>query len=114
MSPSAVYGDTNYGLLSNPQAGATTLTATSTTLYTPTAGKKLRLRWVSLSSLSSGTECLVTLLFGGQILYLWGLPAPGAFSRRSIRQADNADDPFVVTLAPNGGPVYINYELEEV
>lgn len=111
---SDVFGEANIALLSNSQVGATTLTAASTTLYTPTAGKKLRLRWLSLSSLSTGTECLVTVLFGGQTIYVWGLPAPGAFSRRSIRQADNANDPFVVTLSPAGGPVYLNFELEEV
>lgn len=114
MSATDVYGETNVALLSNAQAGANTLTTASTTLYTPTAGKKLRLRYVSLSALSSGTECLVTILFGGQTIYLWGLSAPGAFSRRALRKADNADDPLVVTLAPTGGPVYINWELEEL
>lgn len=114
MSATDVYDVSTAQLLSNSNAGAATLTAASTTIATPASGKKWRLRWCSMSALSTGTECLVTVLFGGQTIYLWGLPAPGAFSRRSIRKADNADDALVVTLSPAGGPVYFNYELEEV
>jgi len=110
-----VYADSLGIALSEPRAGAVTCTAASTTLVTPASDRRLRLRWLSLSSTSTGTECVVTVSFGGtQVLYLWGLPAPGAFSRRSIREADNVGDALVIQLSPTGGPVYVNYEVEEV
>lgn len=99
--------------LDYPSSGAVELTSGTTTVYTPATGNRLRLRWLSLSSLSSATECLVTVKFGTQVVYLWALPAPGAFSRTSAREANNADDALTVTLsAPS--TVELNYEVEEL
>jgi hypothetical protein len=115
VSAELIFGDTSVGLLNAGQAGAVTCATATTTVYTPVTGKRLRLRWCGFSMGSAGTECVVTVRFGGtQVLYQWDLSAPGAFSRRSGRQAINTDDALFVDISPAGGPVHFNYELEEL
>lgn len=103
----------SFTLLGEPTAGATTCTAASTTLVTPTSGRALRLRWIYLSQRKVGTDCVATVKLGATEVYIVGLSAPGVFARGKPRYGA-ADAALVVELSPTGGPVYVNYEYEEV
>src|SRR6478609_6114030 len=88
-------------------AGAQSITAT-TTIHTPTSGRRVRLKWIALSSPAgqSGTE--VTVKIGTDTHYVWAMSSPGAFMRTSIREGD-VDEAFSVELNPSGPTVHVNY-----
>lgn len=94
--------------------GAAQVTAIgSNTVYTPAAGKLVRLHWVGMSSSQNNAgETLAIVQLGSKVLYRWNLGNPGAFSHFEI--ADGAvNSPLTVNLSA-AYPVEMNYTVEEV
>ena len=93
---------------------ATTAAATSvagnSTLYTPSAGLAVRLKWVYLATPSSSTDTVATVKLGATTAYQVPLPAPGVFMRTSIREGI-ANAALTIELSA-ATTVYVNYELE--
>jgi hypothetical protein len=83
-----------------------------TTVYTPTAGKSIRLKWLGLSSPSTNTaNTTVTVKLGGTTIYIWELGAPGAFAHAFVREGP-VNGLLVVNLTANQ-VVRVNFDLEE-
>lgn len=101
----------NIGTGSNGSSKLVTLIG-DTTLYTPAAGKAIRLKWfnVSVSSLN-GSEVLVTVKFGGAILWQEYL-APGAIFQRSVSRESAADGTLVINLSVAANCT-ANYDIVE-
>lgn len=96
-------------------AALTVNTIGDNTIYTPAAGKKVRLHWLGMSaSQNNAGENKVTVKFasGGSAKYIWRMGNPGAFSHwEPIEGAVN--EAFIVNLT-TADAVDVNYTLEEV
>lgn len=87
-------------------------TAGLTVLYTPSAGKKIRLRWVALATPDSNTSTVIaTITLDGTDIYMWPLGAPGAFMHSSVREGGK-DGQLTITLS-GAQDVYVNLDVEE-
>lgn len=83
-----------------------------TTIFTPSAGKRVRLKWIGLSSPSSNTaSVLVTVKLGGSPIYLWDMNAPGAFAHSSVREGP-VDGALSVNLS-SAQTVRVNIDVGE-
>lgn len=84
------------------------------TIYTPQAGKRIRVVWVYCGTPSSNTaDVIVALRLGAAApFYTFPLSAPGIFSHRTNRLgAVNA--PLIANLSATQN-VYLNVDVEEV
>lgn len=100
---------TEVGQKSEFVAVSSTVTAVGdTTLYTPAAGKRIRLRWVyALNDPSAAAPARITLKLGIQVKYItYGV---------SKRQADTGpvDGALIVNLSAAGN-VACTFRLEEI
>lgn len=93
-------------------APATVSAIGSSIVYTPTAGKRVRLKWIGLSSPSTNTATvLVTILLGGTPIYLWDMGAPGAFAHGTVREGP-VNGVLSVSLS-DSQVVRVNFDVEE-
>ena len=84
----------------------------NTTVYTPTAGKSIRLKWLGMSSPSTNTATTVaTVSLGSNTIYIWDMGAPGAFAHGSVREGA-VNGTLVVNLSV-AQTVHVNMDLEE-
>ena len=84
----------------------------NTPVVTPTAGRRLRLFWVGMStSENNGGEVLVLIRFGATTHYRWRMGSPGAFSHWEVIEGA-VDEPLTVNL-DQPLPVEFNYTYEE-
>lgn len=83
-----------------------------TTVYTPTAGKAIRLKWLGLSSPSTNTaNTTATVKLGGVALYKWEMGAPGGFAHSFVREG--AVNAVLVVNLSAAQTVQVNFDLEE-
>jgi hypothetical protein len=84
-----------------------------TTIYTPASGKRVRLKWIGLSSPAANTaETVVSIRFGsGTPFYIWNMGAPGALGHGTCREG-GVDEPLNVSLT-TGQTVYVNFDVED-
>jgi len=82
-----------------------------TTLYTPTSGNFIRLKWLYLGTASTATETVATIALGGVTTYVVPLIAGGIFAHASVREGA-VDGVLAISLSPAAN-VYVDYELEE-
>lgn len=91
---------------------ATVAVAGNTTVYTPSSGKRVRLKWIGLSSPSTNTaSMLVTISLGGTPIYAWDMGNPGAFAHGTVREGP-VDGVLSVNLS-DSQTVRVNFDLEE-
>jgi hypothetical protein len=85
----------------------------ATTVYTPAAGSRARLKWIGLSSPAGNTaETVVSIRFAaGTPFYIWNMGAPGAFAHGTVREG-GVDEPLIVSLTA-GQMVYVNFDVED-
>ena len=84
-------------------------------LASPSAGKRLRLLWIALStSQDNSFEVLAKVKLGAQVVYSWYLGTPGAFTHRELVVAPNVDDQLVLNLSTGGQSVAANWTTTEV
>jgi hypothetical protein len=103
--------DKRFGVVSGtPQ---TVSLAGDTTIYTPAAGHRVRLKWVGLSSPSTNTATVIATVkwSDGTLIYIWDLGAPGAFAHSSVREGA-VDASLVVTLS-GSQTIRFNLDVEE-
>lgn len=83
-----------------------------TVLYTPSAGKKIRLKWIALATPDSNSASVIaTVTLGSTNIYMWPLGAPGAFMHSSVREGGK-DELLTITLS-DSQDVYVNLDIEE-
>lgn len=103
-----------FGVVSLGAPSGVISVAGPTTLYTPTAGMKVRLKWIHLAgSQNNSAEVVATIKLGTVTVYIVPLSNPGVFSHASLREAVNANDLLTITLSPAGQNVYANFDVEE-
>lgn len=86
----------------------------NTTVYTPAAGQRIRLKWIFLGTLDSNSaNVVVGIKFGssGTAFYTVPMGKPGAFAHGTVREGA-ANDPLVLNLSA-AQPVYVSFDLEE-
>lgn len=87
-------------------------TSGNTVLFTPPSGKRIRLKWLAMTSPDTNSSTvIVTIVLSGTSLYIWPLGVPGIFSHNSVREGD-VDGTLVANLNISGQNVYINMDLE--
>lgn len=87
-------------------------TAGQTTIYTPGAGKRIRLKWLAMATAETNTATVIaTVKIGTTNVYIWPLGAPGAFMHSSIREGE-IDEVLSVTVSQSQD-VYVNFDVEE-
>jgi hypothetical protein len=85
----------------------------TTTLYTPASGNRINLKWIAIATPDTNTATVIaTITLGGVDIYMWPLPAPGAFMHSSIRMG-NIDGILTITLT-GAQDVYVNIDIEEL
>ncbi len=92
----------------------TVTAAGDTTVYTPAAGMRVRLKWVGLSSPSTNSApTTATVKWSGATgnVYRWSMGAPGAFAHGSVREGA-VDEALVVNLS-EAQSVFVNLDVEE-
>lgn len=90
----------------------TATAAGDTTVYTPTPGARVRLKWLGLSSPSGNSaSVLATVRIGTTEIYRWSMGAPGAFSHSSVREG-GVDEELVINL-DDDQTVHVNIDVEE-
>lgn len=83
-----------------------------TTIYTPAAGKKIRLKWLALATPDTNSATVIaTITLDGTDIYMWPLGAPGAFMHSSVREGGK-DGILTITLSA-AQEVYVNLDVEE-
>lgn len=85
-----------------------------TTVYTPGAGMRVRLKWVGLSSPSTNTApTTATVKWSGASgeIYRWSMGAPGAFAHGSVREGA-VNESLIVNLSA-AQSVFVNLDVEE-
>jgi hypothetical protein len=91
---------------------ATVAAAGNTTVYTPAAGKSIRLKWIGLSSPSTNTAVnLVDVILSGTTIYRWDMGFPGAFAHGTVREG--AVNGTLVVSCSNAQPLHVNFDVEE-
>jgi|SRR5579859_859595 len=91
---------------------STVSSAGDTTVYTPTTGKSVRLKWIGLSSPSTNTApTTVKVSIGATEIYRWSMGAPGAFAHGVVREGA-VNDVVKVNLSA-AQTVFVNLDLEE-
>lgn len=87
-----------------------------TTLHTPTAGTRIRVLWIGMSSSqNNGGEVLAKVGFGNpftQTPYSWYMGNPGAFSHWEPLEG-GLNEVFVINLSAGSQSVAVNWTLEE-
>lgn len=89
-----------------------------TIIYTPAAGKRIRLKWIGLSSHPTGAAAVkVQMKFnpGGTAFYEWYMGAPGAFAHGVVRESAVNDVLYVnCDVAPGAPkPLLVNIDVED-
>jgi hypothetical protein len=90
----------------------TVTSAGLTTLFTPPAGKSIRLKWLGASSPDSNANSTVaTFAIGGTNIYIWDFSKNGgAFAHGTVREG-TADQTFTVNLSV-AATLHVNFDLE--
>lgn len=84
-----------------------------TTLYTPTSGRRIRLKWLALATPDTNTATVIaTVNLSNKDIYIWPLGAPGAFMHSSVREGE-IDGILKITLSASAQDVYVNLDIEE-
>lgn len=84
-----------------------------TSIYTPAAGKKIRLKWFAMASPDTNTASVIaTVALAGVDIYIWPMGAPGAFMHSSVREGIT-DGELTITLSEAGQDIYVNMDIEE-
>lgn len=97
-----------------PALGSPVLVNTSgtTTIYTPAAGKSIRLKWMTIVTPASNTaEVIVQVVLSGKLIYWLPFTNPFAFSHSSVREG-MSDGTLDVILSVNQS-VYFNIDVQE-
>lgn len=84
------------------------------TVYTPASGKRIRLKWLWLSTPSTNSASVLAVAkWGGASgdIYFVDLGAPGAFGHSSVREGE-VDETLVVNL-DGAQTVRVNLDVEE-
>lgn len=98
---------------SGTTSGVTISASGDNTIYTPSAGKSVRLRWIGLSaSQNNSAEVLATVKLGTKVVYEWYLGNPGAFAHWESVAANNPGDALIVNLSA-AASVAVSYTVEE-
>ena len=94
--------------------GATVIsTSGDNVIVTPSAGTKLTLYWVFLSSSQdNASEVLATVKLGSTVVYQCYLGSPGAFAHWEPVSADAEGDALIVNLSA-AESVAVNYTVTE-
>jgi hypothetical protein len=86
------------------------------TVYTPAAGKSIRLKWLYLATLDSNSANVVAKVrfstqTNAQAFYTAVMGKPGIFSHRTVREGA-INDTLIINLS-TGQPVYVSFDVEE-
>lgn len=92
-------------------------TTGDTVVYTPAAGKAIRLKWLYLATLDSNAANVVAKVrFSSQAVgasfYTVPLGKPGGFAHGTVRESV-ANDTLIVNLSA-AQPVYLSFDIEEI
>jgi hypothetical protein len=83
-----------------------------TVIYTPSPGKKIRLKWLALATPESNSGAVIaTITLDGIDIYMWPLGVPGAFMHSSVREGGK-NGVLTITLS-DAQEVYVNLDVEE-
>ncbi len=83
-----------------------------TTIYTPASGKRIRLKWLAMATPdTNGETVIITVTLSDIDIYMWPMPAPGAFMHSSVREGER-DGLLTITLSVPQ-TVYVNLDIEE-
>lgn len=83
-----------------------------TVIHAPAPGKRIRLKWIGLSTPSNnGAPTEVSVWLGGTRIYLWAMGAPGAFAHGVVREGA-VDDELAITQTA-AQRVLVNIDIEE-
>ena len=84
----------------------------TTTIYTPSAGKSIKLKWFAMASSDTNTATVIaTVTLGDNDIYIWPMCSPGAFMHSSIREG--APDGILTVTLSAAQTVYVNIDVEE-
>lgn len=90
---------------------ATITNTTQTTVYTPTSGKAVRLKWIGLKTPAGAADTVVTIRIGATTIYQWPMTALDVFSHSTIREG--AADAVLSVQCSVASTVYVNIDVEE-
>lgn len=84
----------------------------STNVYTPAAGKRVRVKWLGAATPENNpSDVVIEFRLGATFIYRWLLGRPGVFAHGAVREG--AVDAPLVAVLDTAGTVYVNLDVEE-